>query len=755
MIIQLMNTNLEEFILEIYRGKGMKYHCVKQHDKVDCGAACIATVARQYGLRVSLTKMREAAGTDAGGTNLLGMIKAAESIGLTAKGAKGSKESFFSKFPLPCVAHVITKEGLRHYIVIHKISKKKLVIADPAHGIIKISTSKFLGDNLSPLEHPKYLWTGILLVITPSEKFKKGKEKENGLEHFWHLLKPHKGLLIEAFIASIIFVLLGILGAFYFQLIIDYLLPAELKKTLTVISIGVILLNIFRVFLNAFRTHVLLYLSQKIDIMVVLGYYKHLVGLPMSFFATRKIGEIISRFQDAGKVRNAISGTTLSIMIDTVMVVVGGIILFNQNSQMFLVTLVMIILYIIIVLLFGKKYSDLNRDEMDNYSHLTSYLVESLNGIQTIKAYNAEEKAKIETETRFVKLLRSIFDLSFVENIQSSIKLLIELVGEIIILWIGGINVIEGNITIGQLVVYNSLLIYFLDPLKRLIDLQPQIQTAIVAADRLNEILNLEIEKDKSEKHKLKLDSLYGDIEFKNVNFRYGTRERVLHNISLKIKKGQKVAIIGESGSGKTTLAKLLLHLYKVEDGMISIAEDNIEDIKIDILREKIAYVSQETFLYSGTILENIMLGASDEVSLKEVIEISKKTQAHEFINELPMRYETILEENGSNLSGGQRQRLALTRAMLKKPDILILDEATSNLDPLAERKIYEAIQNLAKNMTVIIITHRLNTVKGCDYIFVIDKGKVIEKGTHSELRASESKYAELVRQQSLDNKGI
>lgn len=728
----------------------MKYYCIKQYDTTDCGAACLATICKQNGYKIGITKIREAAGTDRQGTNAYGIIRAAEQLGFNAKGVKGNKEALFSKFPLPCVAHVIVDGSLLHYVVIHKITKKQVIIADPGAGIVKLTLEEFLGEVHEEGKPPRYQWSGVLILLVKNETFKKGDETKGLFSRFFHLLLPQKKTLLHIFVASLVYTILGIMGAFYFKELIDSVLPDGLQKTLMTLSIGVILLNVFKVILNAFRSHLLLYLSQRLDIALLLGYYRHVMELPMNFFGTRKVGEIISRFNDAGKVRDAISGATLTIMIDTLMAVAGAIILYIQNTTLFAMAVIIVILYFDIVLCFNKWYEKLNHKQMEDSAQLTSYMVESLNGIQTIKVYNAERKTNRETEIKFVKLLRSIFTLSWVSNLQVSLKKFIELVGEIVILWVGGISVIKGEMTMGSLITFNSLLIYFLDPVKNLINLQPQLQTAVVAADRLGEILDLEVEKAESEYRKMSPESLAGDIEIINLSFRYSTRKLVLEGINLKIEKGQKIAFVGESGSGKTTLSKLLLHLYTAESGEILINGNNIKDIKLECLREKIAYIPQETFLFSGTIFENLTLGV-DAVTMDDVIEASKMAQAHYFINELPLRYETRLEENGANLSGGQRQRLAIARAMLKKPDILILDEATSNLDAITERALDMTIDGFAKDMTTIFIAHRLSTIKNCDRIYVMDKGRIIEAGTHRELICMGGKYAFLVKQQSLE----
>lgn len=718
-----------------------RYVCIKQHDIKDCGAACLATISKQYGLKIPISKIREIAGTDKKGTSAYGVIKAAENLGFTAKGVKvNKKEDIFSDFPIPAIAHVVVDEGLLHYMVIHKVTKKQILVADPAKGMVKYTPEDFYK-----------IWTGVLILMVPSEKFKKGNETKGLFSRFIYLLKPQKKLMMNIFFSSIVFTLLGILGSFYFKIIIDDVLPYSLNKTLHIFSIGIIVLTLFKILLNAFRTQLLLYLSQRIDIPLMLGYYNHVIELPMNFFDTREVGEIISRFNDATKIREAISGATLTIMIDTVMVIIGGIILYNQNSTLFAMTLVPLILYGIIVFIFNKPLKNINRESMEKSAKLTSYLMESLNGIETVKAFNGEKKVNLETEKRFIKLLKSFFKNGWINNIQGSLKGGIKAIFAVVLLWVGSYKVIQGELSVGQLIAFNSLLAYFLDPIEHLINLQPQLQTAMVAADRLGEILDLELEKNKDEDKKIKPTSLKGDIQFKNLSFRYGTRQLILEDFNLNIRSRQKIALVGESGSGKSTIVKLLMNFYQCEKGEILINEYNINDINKESLRDKIAYISQDIFLFKGTIKDNLCF-VNDDLEFEQIIEACKKAKLHEFINNQPLRYDTIIEESGSNLSGGQKQRMAIARAILRKPDILIMDEATSSLDSITEKAIERTMYEFSKNITTVIIAHRLSTIMKCDKICVIDNGKIIEHGSHEELMNKSGSYFDLWKDQIPSN---
>lgn len=714
-----------------------KYYCIKQHDYKDCGCACLATICKTYGLKYPISKIREVAGTDKEGTSALGVIQAAEKLGFSAKGVKANKpEDIFGEIPLPAIAHVVIDNTMLHYVVIHKINEKEIIVADPGKGIVKYKSSDFFN-----------IWTGVLLILTPTSDFKKGNEVKGVFTRFFELLKPQKGLLINIFLASMLITAFGIIGSFYFRFLLDDIVPNNLRQSLTIFSIGFILLTVFKVITEAFRTQLLVHLGQKLDIPLMLGYYEHVINLPMNFFGTREVGEIISRFNDASNIRQAISGVALTMMIDVFMVLIGGFILYSQSPSLFALTIVPLVLYGIIVFAFKSSIEKVNRETMEKNAKLTSYLIESLNGIETIKAFNSEREVSLETEKRFIKFIKAIFKNECINNLQVSLKRLVEGIFAIAIIWIGSIQVLNGNISFGELLSFNALLAYFLDPIENIINLQPTIQTAIVAAERLSEILDLELEKSEEEHKKINPESLKGNIEFKNLDFRYGTRSLILKNINMNISKGERIALVGESGSGKTTLAKLLLNFYQCEKGEIIVNDYNLLDINIESLRDKIAYISQETFLFNGTILENLMLG-NPYLTYEEIIDACKKAQIHDFINSLPLRYNTLVEENGSNFSGGQKQRISIARATLRKPEILIMDEATSNLDSITEKAIERTIHKFSEGMTTIIIAHRLSTIMRCDNIYILEKGEIIEKGNHKELLEQEGRYYKLWKEQ-------
>lgn len=714
-----------------------KYYCIKQRENKDCACACLATILRQYGIKIPIYKIRELSKTDNLGTSVRGIVEAATNIGFLAKVfMANNKEKIYTDILTPAIAHVIIDKSYEHFVVIHKVTNKYILVADPAKGIIKYTPQEFFN-----------IWTGVIIVLTKTSDFQNIEKEKVLFREFWKLIKPQANLLVNIFFSSILITILGIIGSFYFKFLLNTVIPNNLKSTLNVFSIGLLILSCFSIIITALRRQLLLHFSQKLDIPLMLGYYNHIFNLPMTFFQTRNVGEVISRLDDAYKIRNAISGATLTIMIDGFMAIIGGVTLYYESSYLFLITLIPLILYLIIVFIFRKAIENNNRETMQSQAELTSYLVQCLNGIETIKSFNGESEISLNIEKKFVKFMKDTFSLGVVNNIQNTLKGGVKAIFGIVILWIGVTQVLDRNISLGTLLTFNALLAYFLTPIENMVKFQPTLQSAIVAAQRLEEIIGTAIEKVKEEKNKLNPVNLKGSIEFKNIYFRYGNRRLILNGINLKANKNEKIALVGESGSGKTTLSKLLMNFYNVEKGEILINGLNINDINLEVLRDKIAYISQEPFLFNATIMENLKFG-KEHVSYENIIEGCKKAQIHDFINSLPLRYDTLIEENGSNFSGGQKQRLSIARAIIKNPDILIMDEATSNLDSITEKAISDTMEEFMKDKTSIIIAHRLSTIKNCNKIYVLEKGKVIEEGNHQELLSSKGYYFNLWKDQ-------
>lgn len=709
-----------------------KYYSVLQRDETDCGPACVLTVAKQYKSNFSVAKLRDVMGTDKNGTNIVGILKGLEYSGFDSKAVKVEDKKIDNSVSFPLIAHIQTKENLLHYVVVHNVSKKSIIISDPAIGIKKYTHEKF-----------SEIWTGILILIDPKKNFEKRNENDNSLMRFFYVLKNQKSLLWNIFLTSILYTFLGIISSFYFKFLVDYVLKDKLVTTLNILIIGVIILEIIKIFLSIFRGFLLMFLGQRIDVSILFGYYNHMIRLPMKFFSSRKAGEIISRFSDADNINDTVAETVLSLMLDVIMSVVGGIIVYFQNQYLFFISVVLLLLYTIIVFSFKGILKKVNREVLENNSQMTSLVIQSINGIETIKTYNLEKRIQDETEFKYLKVLKSSLKRTKIGIFLGTLSEIVELLGSMAIIWIGSMQVINGKLTLGEMMVFNTLLGYFTEPVKNLIGLQPTIQTAMVSADRLGEVIDLDIEQ---KDERIIPNNLKGDIEIKNLDFRYGTREQILKNINMKIKKGEKIALVGESGSGKTTLAKLFLKFFDFEKGEININDFNIKDIDITFLREKISYISQDIFLFNNTIKENLIL--NETIKIEEVIEMAKKINAYDFINQLPQRFNYVIEENGANLSMGQKQRLSILRALLKKPDILIMDEATSNLDTITENIIQNTLNNLDMEMTIIIIAHRLSTIRMCDRIYVLDKGEIIESGTHEELVNMKGKYYKLLKEQ-------
>lgn len=708
---------------------------VKQRDLTDCGAACIASVAAHYKLKLPVARIRQLASTDKKGTNVLGLIEALEKLGFQAKGVKGQFDSLF-KIPKPAIAHIIVKEVLHHYVVIYNATQDYIEVMNPDDGKIhRYSHEEF-----------KKVWTGVLVILMPGEGFKTGNTQNSVLSRFWALMSPHKSIMIQALLGALVYTVIGLTTSIYVQKIVDYVLVDGSRNLLNLMSIGMIVLLLIQVFIGSMKSIFTLRTGQSIDIQLILGYYKHLLKLPQQFFDTMRVGEIISRVNDAVKIRSFINEALANIAVNIFILLFSFALMFTYYWKLALVVLLIVPFYSIIYFITNRLNKKIERTLMENAAELESQLVESLNSMSTIKSFGLESHANIKTETRFIGLLKTVYKSGLNTIFTGSSSEFFSRLFTIILLWVGAGFVLDNEITPGELLSFYALIGYFTGPVSSLIGLNKVVQNAIIAADRLFEIMDLEREKDEN---KIKFSSdMIGDIRFTNVQFRYGSRVTVFQDISLHIPKGKVTALVGESGSGKSTLISILQNLYPIQAGNVHIGDYDLKYIENDALRSMISIVPQKIDLFAGNVVENIAVG-DYQPDMKKVIGICSGLGIIEFIEKLPNGFNTYLGENGATLSGGQKQRIAIARALYKDPEILILDEATSSLDSTSEQYIQRMVSILReRGKTIILIAHRLSTVFQADKIMVLQHGKLVEEGTHDELLTTRKNYYNLWKQQ-------
>lgn len=708
---------------------------IKQRDITDCGAACLASIAGHYNFRLPVSRIRQMAGTDKKGTNVLGLIKAAEKMGFTAKGVKGTIDAL-PKIPLPAIAHVIVKEVLHHYVVIYKVTNNSVVFMDPGDGQI----------HKESIEVFEKKWTGVLVLFAPNDDFISRNEKVSNYSRFFFLLKPHKSIITQALAGAILYTVIGLSTSIYIQKITDYVLVDGNTNLLNLLSIGMILLLLFQVFIGASKTVLTLRMGQKIDAQLILGYYKHLLKLPQHFFDTMRVGEIISRINDAVKIRAFINDTVISLVVNIFIVIFSFALMFTYSWKLALIMSAVVPFYSLIYMIANKLNKKQERKVMEKAADLESQLVESLNSVRTIKQFGLEDFTNLKTETRFISLLKTVYKSGMNSVFSANSSEFLSRLFTILLLWIGSYYVIDRTITPGELLSFYAIIGYFTSPAASLIGMNRTIQNALIAADRLFEIMDLERE---TEENKIELrKELLGDITFHNISFSYGTRVDVFDNFTLTIPKGHLTAIIGESGSGKTTLAALVQKLYPLNKGSITIGEHNIDYFNNSSLRQLIASVPQKLDLFAGNVIENIAVGEFHP-DMERILDICNQLGILKFIEKLPNGFNSYLGENGASLSGGQKQRLAIARALYRNPEVLILDEATSSLDSESESFVQSTINSLLdQGKTIVVIAHRLSTVMNADKIVVLENGKLIEEGTHNQLFKTKGKYYRMWQRQ-------
>lgn len=702
----------------------MRYKCIKQYDSADCAIACIASLAWHYGKRVSLSKIQSYTNMNKDGVNINDIINASQQLGMLASAAKKTEEFNSSEIELPCIAHVYIENSIGHYIVIYDIKKDNLIISDPAVGLIKVDKDSFFNSNYT--ECSPYIWSGILIFLKPGKNFTKKSEYTNNRK-FWRLILFQRENATKVIILSLISMLLSISMSFYFQIIIDLVIPNKWEYSLVLITFIFIVLTLINAYINKVRVKISLEISKNISLKLSLDYFHHTLNLPLSFHESRKNGDIISRFQDASKVQEILVTSILILPVDIMFITIVGIILCLKSIQLFILVLLMCISYIFSIVIYREKYSVLNAKHMNQQSVMTSHLVDSLDGIETIKVYQKENKIFDIGKEKFIKWQNLILQLGNVENNQAALQTIINSVGEILILCVGTFGVIYGLITLGELITYNILIRYMLMPISNIINLQPQYHMANVAMERLDSVMDAQIEFYSGNN----LASIE-QIELKNIKFSFNSYKDIINLGGIKIYKGKNIAIVGYNGSGKTTIAKLIMKLYVPQSGEIYINNVEYSKLSLNYVRKHIGYVTQEDFIFSGSVKDNLLMGDKN-ISEDRLVAVAKMMGVHDFVCSLPRGYNSILTERGNNISKGQRQKIALARAVLYNPDFLILDEATSNMDIISEHKIIETLKK-DTNITLIIITHSLNNIMDCNRIFVMDKGRIVAEGSHEKL---------------------
>jgi HlyB family type I secretion system ABC transporter len=710
-----------------------RYPFFAQQSASDCGAACLVMVARYWGKKFSVNRIRDIANVDANGASLRGLSAAAESVGFSTRPVKASVDKLAEQ-KLPAIAHW---EG-KHYVVVYEITPKQVIVADPAIGQYSYTYAEFQAG-----------WTGYTLLLQPTALIKDIKDHTTPFWQFFNLVSPHGQVLLEVFIASVLIQIFGLITPLFTQLLLDRVVVQGSTLTLTAVGLGLVIFGLFRVAMTGLRQYLLDHTANKVHLAMIVGFIRHTFRLPLGFFEFRYVGDLMTRVQENRKIEQFLTGEALSILLDllTVFVYVG--LMFWYSWKMALLALVIVPPFFILALVATPFLQKISREIFGALAEESSYLIQSLTGVRTVKSLAIEQTVRWRWEEFLNKSIRKNFSGQIISNRLQIFSLSIESLVTTGLLWFGAWLVIQGELTIGQLVAFNMLIGNVINPFQRLTVLWNQFQEVVISVERINDVLDTEPEEDLQSQARQYLPELRGDIKFDRVTFRYHPESdiNVLENLSFQVKAGQTVALVGRSGSGKTTISKLVLGLYPPTDGKILIDGYDLTAISLASLRQKVGVVDQDTFLFGGTIRENLTI-AQPAATLEEIIAAAKLAGADEFIQNLPMGYETQIGEGGGLLSGGQRQRLAIARALLGNPRLLVFDEATSHLDVESERIIQTNLNNILKGRTTLIIAHRLSTVKNADLILVLDRGVLMEQGNHEELMAKKGHYYYLNHQQ-------
>ena len=657
-----------------------------------------------YGGNLPIDQIRDLTKTDKNGTTAFHIIEACKSIGFNAEGIKTALEQLNKEnLILPCIAHVVIDGKYKHFVVIYKIDfkNKKIIIADPSCSIKKITFSEF-----------QKMWSGVLITLYPLKKLPL-TQTISFIDFLLKIIKLHKTFVFNIIMLSIFITIFSVISSFYMKNILD----AINYNNLTIIFIFFLFINIFKILSDFFRNKLLIYLNQKIDLLLTLDTYKKIISLPYNYYHTRTTGDIISRVNDLSIIRNMITKVSLSLFIDLPLALVTFIIFYIINTKLFFISLIIVFIYLLLMIFSKNRITNNINTIQVNKSETMSYMIETINGFETVKSVGNEAQIIDKFEKKYVKFLKNIFKFDNYNNTISILKDLVNVIGYLTIIYVGAKMVILGNLTFGDLLVFVNLLNYFLEPIKNIIDLNSEIKEAKNSLRRI-----LELFKNENKKQTFIDNVKVKEISFNNLSYSYDYKEKQLKKINLKLKK-QKILILGKSGSGKSTLFKLLMRYYEIPRNQITINGYDINDYKDDVIKQNFSYISQNEILYTDSIYNNLKIDKN--ITEEQIIEISKKCFIDEFLNDLGLNM--LIEENGYNLSGGQRQRIILARALLKNFEVLIIDEGLSQMDINLERKILKNLFKMYENKMIIVISHRLDNMDLYDRVIELKNGEIVK----------------------------
>ena len=680
-----------------------KYPFIKQEGLKDCGCSCLLMIIRYYKGNVSFEKLRDLSHTGKNGTNAYNLIRCANTLGFNSKGVRANINDLENVL-LPCIAHVIIDNIYKHYVVIYDINfdKKFLLIADPAKKIMKISFDDF-----------EKIWTGVLIILYPCRSLP--IEKNISICKFIYLnIFRYKRDVILLLILSFFVILLKVVSSFFFKFIIQGI---DISKSyIRNIFLIFTLLVFTKLIIGFLRNKFLIILNSKLDFSLVLDAFKHVISLPYHYYHNRTTGEIISRINDLESARDFISKVCVNFFIDLPLIIISIIFLCLINYKLFFICFIMFCLYLFLSIIYGKIYKYYIERIKLNKEIVNSYMYESIGGFETVKGISLQDKIINNFNRKYIVLLNNIYKLQNHVNNQSFFKDFICDIGNLIILFVGALFVIDGSFSIGYLITYSSLIVYFFEPIRNIIDMDVNIKDS---HESITRVLSLYEVCD----NKGIVNFRNGDIELKKLHFTFDNKDSIFSSINLFIGKGEHVMITGPSGSGKSTLLKLLMGYYKVDRGMLYIDNIDFNDYKIKSIRKNISYISQNEIIFNDTLLNNLKFYCNDN---DDVINMTRLMEFNEILDS-NLGLNMMIEENGFNLSGGQRQRIVLARTLLRKSEILLIDEGLSQIDVALERKILKNIFDLYKDKTVIIISHRLENLDLYDRLISIDGGTIVK----------------------------